>query len=341
MKLKLIKASEDYREQICSMLDEWYSTGEKIIPYAIRRLDYHDFKYYCDNLEVSIPPEGYVTDSTFFCLDEDRNLVVGAVNIRHYLNESLLLSGGHIGDGVRPSERRKGIATQMIGLALEECRKLGILKVLMICDKDNLGSARSIVNNGGILENEILIHGAMHQRYWIDLTTGYHKHNIPNTIRHMSIEEIPECVNVIRNAFHTVADEFGFTKENAPRFTAFSTDENRIRYHFCVENRPMYVYIYQGNIVGYYSLAILQNGEIELNNLSVIPDYRHKGIGHKLLEDCFKKVSHLGGKKLKIGIVEENALLRKWYENHGFIHVNTQKFDFFPFTCGYMEKCIK
>ncbi|MEZ3473450.1 MAG: GNAT family N-acetyltransferase, partial [Lachnospiraceae bacterium] len=108
-------------------------------------------------------------DSTFFCLDEDRNIVVGAVNIRHYLNEALLLNGGHIGDGVRPSERRKGIATKMISLALDECRKLGIPKVLMVCDKDNVGSAKSIQNNGGVLENEIVVDGVVEQRYWIEL----------------------------------------------------------------------------------------------------------------------------------------------------------------------------
>ena len=172
MRLKLIKASKEYKEQICSMLDEWYSTGEKIIPYSIRKNDYHDFDIYCDHLDCKDPTSNLVPDSTFFCLDEDRNIVVGAVNIRHYLNESLLLSGGHIGDGVRPSERRKGIATRMIGLALEECRKLGITKVLMVCDKENIGSAKSIKNNGGILENEPIVDGVPQQRYWIDLTSN-------------------------------------------------------------------------------------------------------------------------------------------------------------------------
>ena len=169
MKLRLVKASNQYRTQISDMLDEWNATGEKIIPYAIRRLDYHDFAYYCDNLEVKDTDGGLVPESTFFCLDEDRGLIVGAVNIRHYLNEELLLNGGHIGDGVRPSERRKGIATQMIALALDECRKLGIKKVLMVCDKGNVGSAKSIQNNGGILENEIEVDGVVEQRYWITL----------------------------------------------------------------------------------------------------------------------------------------------------------------------------
>ena len=169
MKLKLVKASNRYREQITDMLDEWNTTGEKIIPYAIRRIDYHDFTYYCDHLEVTDTSGGLVPDSTFFCLDEVRNRIVGAVNIRHYLNEALLRNGGHIGDGVRPSERRKGIATKMIALALEECKKLGIEKVLMVCDKENIGSARSIQNNGGVLENEIEVNGVTEQRYWINL----------------------------------------------------------------------------------------------------------------------------------------------------------------------------
>lgn len=169
MNLKLVKASKEYRTQITGMLDEWYASGEKIIPYTIRRLDYRDFEYYCANLEVKDTSSGLVPDSTFFCLDEDRDIMVGAVNIRHYLNEAPLQSGGHIGDGVRPSERRKGIATQMIGLALQECKKLGINRVLMVCDKDNVGSAKSIMKNGGVLENEVVVDGCIEQRYWIAL----------------------------------------------------------------------------------------------------------------------------------------------------------------------------
>lgn len=169
MNLELVKAANEYQQQIKDMLDEWNAVGEKIIPYAIRRLDYNDFDNYCNNLEVKKSKDGLVPDSTFFCLDEDRNIIVGAVNIRHYLNESLLINGGHIGDGVRPSERRKGIDTKMISLALEQCKKLGIEKVLMVCDKENIGSAKSIIRKGGILENEIIVDGILEQRYWIKL----------------------------------------------------------------------------------------------------------------------------------------------------------------------------
>lgn len=167
--LKLVKLTRENHPLAVEMLDEWAATGEKIVPWAVRIVDWHDFDTYFPSLELTEPTETFVPCSTFFCLDTDSGRFVGAVNIRHYLNESLLLNGGHIGDGVRPSERRKGVATRMIALALEECRKLGINRVLMVCDKENLGSAKSIINNGGVLENEVIVDGVTEQRYWIQL----------------------------------------------------------------------------------------------------------------------------------------------------------------------------
>ena len=168
MNIRLVKLSEQYQEQLIEMMDEWCATGEKIVPYAIRKNDYHDFQYYLDNLQITEEVDGKVPDTTLFCLDVDRNIFVGAVNIRHYLTEEMLVNAGHIGDGIRPSERRKGYATAMIGLALEEAKELGINRVLMCCDKENIASAKSIINNGGILENEVVVNGVTEQRYWIE-----------------------------------------------------------------------------------------------------------------------------------------------------------------------------
>ena len=168
MRISLVRLSNQYKRHLDEMMSEWNAAGEKIVPYAIRKNDYRDFDYYLEHLEIKEETDGRVPDSTFFCLDTDRDIFVGAVNIRHYLTEELLLNGGHIGDGIRPSERRKGYATAMIGLALLEAKRLGIQRVLMVCDKDNIASAKSILNNGGVLENEILVDGVMEQRYWID-----------------------------------------------------------------------------------------------------------------------------------------------------------------------------
>lgn len=170
MNITLVKLSPAYRQQLFDMMEEWLSVEQDFSPYMIRRNDYRDFEYYLQNLEIQEEKDGRVPDSTYFCLDLDQNIFVGAVNIRHHLNEKLLFSGGHIGDGIRPSQRRKGYATAMIRLALEKCRALGIGRVLMTCDKDNIGSAKSIIRNGGILESEFVNQeGVLEQRYWIDL----------------------------------------------------------------------------------------------------------------------------------------------------------------------------
>lgn len=157
-------------------------------------------------------------------------------------------------------------------------------------------------------------------------------------IKEIDKNEIDECVNVIRESFLTVANEFGFTVENAPRFTAFATTRERLEWHLNGEHRPMYAFYDNGTIVGYYSLLLQENNECELNNLCVLPAYRHKGIGEKLLENAFKVSKELNCTKMNIGIVEENKVLRNWYEIFGFTHIGAEKFDFFPFTCGYMEK---
>lgn len=154
----------------------------------------------------------------------------------------------------------------------------------------------------------------------------------------MKREEVEVCVEVIRNSFLTVAKEYKFTQKNAPRFTAYATTAERL-YNQYEEKRPMYVAIGEsGKIVGYYSLQIVGNEECELNNLCVLPEYRHKKIGEELLEHAFASAKSLGCEQMNIGIVEENTKLLKWYEAYGVKHISTKKYSFFPFTCGYMMK---
>ena len=158
-------------------------------------------------------------------------------------------------------------------------------------------------------------------------------------IKEIGKNEIAECVSVIRKSFQTVADEFGFTPENAPRFTAFATTEEWLGYQLEYEHRWMAAYFDDGGkILGYYSIQFLENDECELNNLCVLPEFRHKKIGEALLDDAVVCAKKKRCKKMKIGIVEENKVLRLWYESHEFVHTNTIKYDFFPFTCGYMER---
>ncbi len=159
-------------------------------------------------------------------------------------------------------------------------------------------------------------------------------------IRRAARDDLEECVRVIRSSFLTVAEEFGFTQENAPRFTAFAMDMERLLWHYEQEKRPMLVYDDNGQILGYYSLLRQNETECELNNLCVLPEHRHRGIGKELLEHAVMEARNMGCTVMNIGIVEENRKLRRWYEENGAVHTGTEKFDFFPFICGKMRKML-
>lgn len=156
-------------------------------------------------------------------------------------------------------------------------------------------------------------------------------------IREIDRSELPNCADVVRKSFQTVADEFGFTRENAPRFVAFATDTEKLQDQLDNQHRLMHVYCIDDKIVGFYSILLISDTECELGSLSVLPEYRHRGIGELLFRDSMDSARSVGCKLMKLSIVEENKVLRNWYERLGAVHTGTKKFDFFPFTCGYMQ----
>jgi predicted acetyltransferase len=174
MGLRLTKLTREHETALRDMLDEWradivarHTDGS---PAAIFAADPSDFDAYVASLEPLPVPAGRVPNSVFFLLDEKSGRLLGAVDIRHELNDWLLAHGGHIGDGIRPSERGRGLGTRLVALALDECRSLGIERVLMVCSADNVASAKTIEANGGVLENEVTSDdGTLQRRFWIDL----------------------------------------------------------------------------------------------------------------------------------------------------------------------------
>lgn len=114
-----------------------------------------------------VPDPGRV-HTTYWWIVEDRTYL-GAINLRHTLNDFLLRAGGHIGYGIRPSARGRGLATWALDAVLTEAGRLGLERVLVTCDDDNLGSARTIERNGGVLEDVRDSEVGRKRRYWIDL----------------------------------------------------------------------------------------------------------------------------------------------------------------------------
>ncbi|KEO84557.1 GNAT family N-acetyltransferase [Tumebacillus flagellatus] len=172
MNVSLVRPTADLQEAYVEFYQEWVASGEDMIPWVIRR-DPADFPKMLqalqDDEKTDNLPEGWVPGSTYWLVTEDRR-VVGAVNIRHSLTEFLFNCGGHIGYGIRPSERRKGYATRLLALSLEKARELGIPKALVVCNADNLASERTIRNNGGVQDVDFIEEdGNVNKRFWIDL----------------------------------------------------------------------------------------------------------------------------------------------------------------------------
>ena len=171
MNFKLEKPIIEMENEYNDYINEWEKSEEKIVPYAARR-EGQEFKDLLNNWKLDCTDKAYekgFVPSTLYFLLGDNKKIYGAIHIRHELNEYLLSYGGHIGYGIRPSERKKGYATLMLSLSLPIAKELGIKKALITCDKENTSSAKTIKNNGGVLENEIEQKGEITQRYWIEL----------------------------------------------------------------------------------------------------------------------------------------------------------------------------
>ncbi|MCO7124374.1 GNAT family N-acetyltransferase [Sporolactobacillus shoreicorticis] len=168
---QLVELTPELEVPFNRYLSEWKDSGEEIIPAASEKgpISYQQF---LANLEEEktdvVRKRGWVPATLYFLTDGDNHLY-GAVHLRHELNDALLELGGHIGYGVRPSERHKGCAVKMLELALDKARALNLKRVLLTCDRENIGSAKTIIHNGGILENEIRHGERITQRYWIAL----------------------------------------------------------------------------------------------------------------------------------------------------------------------------
>ena len=154
-------------------------------------------------------------------------------------------------------------------------------------------------------------------------------------IREVTKKDLNECLEVIHQSFSTVAEQFGLTKENCPKHTSFIP----LSFLETQKNWGWNMYaLYAGKkMIGYMSLSKESDDAFEVHNLAVLPEYRHNGFGTLLLDYAKEVVKALGGNVIKIGIIEESTVLKKWYMQNGFAHTGTKKFDHLPFTSGYLE----
>ena len=115
---------------------------------------------------------------TYLLIRENDNRLIGMINIRHILNETMLRFGGHIGYGVRPSERRKGYNKINLYLGLIEAKKAGLDRVMLDCETKNLASSKTMEALGGKLERTEIdpSDGILTSVYWIDVDESLEKY---------------------------------------------------------------------------------------------------------------------------------------------------------------------
>ena len=174
--LILVKPSEKFIEEIQNFRDEFLKDSTTIDGSGMLH-NFEDVQAWLNATHLmkkkeTLPNPSWVTSDQYMLINEGETRILGMINFRHYLNDALMEEGGHIGYGVRPTERRKGYAKTMLKLCLEECRKAKLDKVLLTCDADNQGSRRTIESCGGKFDrmaktkNE---RGTETARFWINL----------------------------------------------------------------------------------------------------------------------------------------------------------------------------
>jgi predicted acetyltransferase len=172
--LTLTKLTPELQSALIEMASEYHAAGEKRYLSITPDMDWESYTALLRRLEAEardedLPP-GRVPQSVFWLL-RDGHTLLGASRLRHRLTPLLEQDGGHITYGIRPAERGKGYGTRLLALTLEKAREIGLTRVLLTCEEDNLASLRIIEKNGGELidQTRSSTRGKVIRRYWIDL----------------------------------------------------------------------------------------------------------------------------------------------------------------------------
>lgn len=149
-------------------------------------------------------------------------------------------------------------------------------------------------------------------------------------------DEIDVCADVIRRSFATIARIYHLTPQNAPANGAFMTSNRITELH---AQGAFFLGDFEGDILtGTVLIHQAVGGVFRLDKISVLPQFRHNGIGGELYKNAEEAIIEQNGRIINIGIINENTLIKYWFKHKGFKEVEVKKFPGHPFSVCFMEK---
>ena len=169
--IRLVRPALEHKEKALAYRQEHFDHGENIIN-GSELLDKTEcYEEWLQSIKNNENPEtvssDWVVTDTFFAVDE-QDEIVGIIDLRHTLND-FLKDFGNSGYSVRPSQRKKGYATQMLKLILEVAREAGLTELHLSVEKDNIPSIKTIIKNGGVYERSFEFESELADIYRIEL----------------------------------------------------------------------------------------------------------------------------------------------------------------------------
>jgi ribosomal protein S18 acetylase RimI-like enzyme len=153
--------------------------------------------------------------------------------------------------------------------------------------------------------------------------------------------DLEVSTRIIREAFSTVASDFGLSIDNCPTNPAFINTEKL--QNLLSESRELYLLYENSEAHGFVAIekASDEPGVYFIEKVAVLPDFRHRGLGKQIMEFAQERILQSGGNIASIAIIDENTRLKNWYRSLNFQETSTKKFDHMPFTVCFMKKQLR